>query len=212
VVMSALTGLAVVAGAALAGKTLAAALTGVAVALLLAAFLRWEERLTARGPAWLARWMARRGSGRGLGARLLARGQETVEMLARLLADRPLRFQAALLGVGIFLLAALAQGAVFHALGSRPHPLVVVVTVALGTAAGTLAGTPGGLGAAEAAMIAVLVALRVNPLDAAAAALLYRALYYAVVLLSGLPAAAYLEWGLNRGRQPAGGEQEEEMT
>src|SRR5688572_2238877 len=61
VVMSALTGLALVAGAALAGKTVGAALAGVAVALLLTAFLCWEERLTARGPAWLARWMARRG-------------------------------------------------------------------------------------------------------------------------------------------------------
>ena len=157
----------------------------------------------------LAEWLDARAAGSGRAARLLARGRESVEMLSRLLADRTLRVQAALLGVGIFLLTALAQGAVFYALGVQPQPLVVLVTVALGTAAGTLAGTPGGLGAAEAAMIAVLVALRVDRLDAAAAALLYRALYYTVVLLTGLPAAAYLELRLARGRGPASGEPEE---
>ncbi len=210
VVMSALTGLALVAGAMLLGETGWAVALGGAVALFVAVFLFWHERLTARGPAWLAHRLAGRRPGRGLGERLLERSRETVDMLARLLADRALRLQATLLGLGIFLLSALAQGAVFHALEVRPHPLVVLVTVALGTAAGTLAGTPGGLGAAEAAMIAVLVALRVDRLDAAAAALLYRALYYAVVLVSGLPAAAYLEWRLAPGLGSARPEPDEE--
>jgi uncharacterized protein (TIRG00374 family) len=199
VVMAVLTGAALVSGLWLLGRWGWALALGLLLAALLATFFFWEERLTARGPQWLARWLESRAQQhRGLRRAALARGHETLRMLAGLLADRRLRGQATLLGVAIFLASALAQGAVFAALGERPGALVVMVTVALGTAAGTLAGTPGGLGATEAAMIALYVALDVDRLDAAAAALAYRAVYYGVVFATGLPSAAILEWRLAR--------------
>ncbi len=200
VVMAVLTGGAVVSGLWLLGRWGWALALGILLAVLLGAFFFWEERLTAHGPQWLASWLESRAQRRrGLLGAALVRGHETLRMLAGLLADRRLRGQAALLGIAIFLASALAQGAVFAALGEHPGALVVMVTVALGTAAGTLAGTPGGLGATEAAMIALYVALDVDRLDAAAAALAYRAVYYAVVFATGLPSAALLEWRLARG-------------
>lgn len=202
VVMTTITLLAMVGGLALAGRDLAAIALGVVAALLIGGFFFWQERLTARGPAALARYLAQLGERRhGFVSRLLTRGKETLDMLARLLADRSLRFQSAAVGVGVFLMTALAQGLVFEALGLRPGAMVVLVSVALSTAAGTIVGTPGGLGATEAAMIALYVALDVQRLDAAAAALLFRALYYIVVLAVGVPATAFLELGMAKRRR-----------
>jgi uncharacterized protein (TIRG00374 family) len=199
VVMTALTGAAVVCGLWLLGRDLASMALGLVLAATLAAFFFWEERLTAHGPQWIADWLESRSRRhRGLRRSAFARGHETLRMLAGLLADRGLRFEAAGLGIALFLASALAQGAVFAALGEHPGALVVAVTVALGTAAGTLAGTPGGLGATEAAMIALYVALDVDRLDAAAAALAYRGVYYAVVFATGVPSAAILEWRLGK--------------
>ena len=199
VVMATVTLGAVVGGLWLAGRPTLALGLGVLAALLVVAFVLWEERLTAHGPQWLADWLESRAeSRRGLRGSLFARGHETLQMLARLLADPRLRWQAALLGLGLFGASCAAQAATFSALGERPGLLVVMVTVALGTAVGTLAGTPGGLGATEAAMIALYVELDVDRLDAAAAALAYRAVYYAVVFATGLPSAAILEWRLAR--------------
>lgn len=202
VVMTTITLLAMVGGLALAGRDLAATALGVAAALLIAGFFFWQERLTARGPAALARYLAQLGERRhGFVSRLLTRGKETLDMLARLLADRSLRFQSAAIGVVVFLMTAAAQGLVFEALGLRPGVMVVLVSVALSTAAGTIVGTPGGLGATEAAMIALYVALDVQRIDAAAAALLFRALYYIVVLAVGVPATAFLELGMAKRRR-----------
>jgi hypothetical protein len=199
VVMVSITGVAVVCGLWLTGSSPLALALGGGLAIALVAFVFWEERLTAHGPQWLASWLESRAqSHRGLRRSVFARGHETLRMLAGLLADRRLRVETTLLGLAIFLTSAAAQGAVFKALGEWPGALVVMVTVALGTAAGTLAGTPGGLGATEAAMIALYVALDVDRLDAAAAALAYRAVYYVVVFATGLPSAAILEWRLPR--------------
>lgn len=199
VVMAVVTGSAVVCGLFLIDRWVLSVALGLLLVVVVGAFFVWEERLTAHGPQWLADWLeARTDKHRGLRRSLLARGHETLRMLAGLLADRRLRAQAAALGMALFAASVLAQWAVFEALGEHPGMLVVMVTVALGNAAGTLAGTPGGLGATEAAMIALYVALDVDRLDAAAAALAYRAVYYAVVFATGLPSAAILEWRLAR--------------
>jgi uncharacterized membrane protein YbhN (UPF0104 family) len=150
---------------------------------------RWARRLAR---SRLAEW--------GPARALASRGGETLAMFARLLADRPLRWQVTGVGLLIYAVNVLAQTMIFHALGSSPNPLVVAATVSLGIAAGTLAGTPGGIGAAEAAMMALYVALGVDSVTAAAAALLYRSLYYAVVLVTGIPSALVLEWKLGRRR------------
>ena len=121
-------------------------------------------------------------------------------MFARLAADRRLRWEVSVLGFAVYAVSVAAQTCVFWSMGEHPNPLVVAVTVSLGLAAGTLAGTPGRNRRAvqEAAMMSLYVALGVDRVAAAAAALLYRSLYYLVVLTTGLPSALLLEWTLVR--------------
>lgn len=130
--------------------------------------------------------------------RLVAHGREAVGVVRRLLADRRLRVEVVLLGLAFFLVNASAQWMVFEALGADVSFVVVLAVVALGAMAGVAVGTPGGLGGAEAAMIASFTAFGVAPLDAAAGALLYRAIHFVVILGLGAPSLVWLEMRLGR--------------
>jgi uncharacterized protein (TIRG00374 family) len=126
--------------------------------------------------------------------RVFAHGHEAIGIFVRLLACRPLRWQAGVLGLAYFIVNAAAQWAMFLAIGAPVDPFVVLAVVALGTAVGTLSGTPGGVGTTELAMMASFKLLGVEEVVAAAGTLLYRGLHYASVLVIGLPALALLEW------------------
>lgn len=134
--------------------------------------------------------------------RVLAHSQEAVDIFLRLLGTARLNVQAVALGLGFFVLNALAQWLVFRALGTEAGAAVVVAAVSLGSAAGMLTGTPGGIGTTEAAMVASFVALGVDRVDAAAATLLFRGLHYAVVLAIGVPALLVLELRDGRRGEP----------
>ena len=125
--------------------------------------------------------------------RFFAHGREAVGIFVRLLGERRLALQAAVLGVAYFLVNIAAQWAMFKAIGAAVNPFVVVAVVALGTAVGTLTGTPGGLGTTEVAMMGSFKLFGVDEVVAAAGILLYRGLHYAGVLAVGLPALAVLE-------------------
>ena len=166
-----------------------AAFVAAGVALLL-----WMRRSGEGGGGRLAAALARRAAAAtGRMGKLLAHSHEAVEVFARLLADRRLRWQVVGLGGCFFLLNAFAQWLVFRGFGAEVPMAVVVGAVSLGLAAGMLTGVPGGIGATEAAMVASFAALGVDRVDAAAGTLLYRGLHYAVVLAVGLPALATLE-------------------
>lgn len=198
-VMLALTLVALVAGALLVHNYVLAAGMAAAAAALGGVVLAWTGASEHGGGGRFVRRFARSRLAEWGPARSLARrGGETVSMFSRLAADRRLRWQVTALGLLIYAVNVFAQTCVFWAMGESPNPLVVAVTVSLGIAAGTLAGTPGGIGAAEAAMMALYVGLGVDRVTAAAAALLYRSLYYVVVLAIGIPSALVLEWKLVR--------------
>lgn len=170
----------------------------VVAAVLAVAFLAlWLRRRSSGdqtgGLARLAGYLASRGGGETRVRRAFSHGREAVEALGELLEDGRLVARALSLGIGYALLNALAQWALFLAIGSRPNFAVVLAAVSLGVAAGSIAGTPGGLGATEAAIIASFVAFGVDRLDATAATLLYRGLHYVVVLAGGAPALLWLE-------------------
>ncbi|HEX2165368.1 MAG TPA: YbhN family protein, partial [Thermoanaerobaculia bacterium] len=143
----------------------------------------------------LAERLVRRAGAGGALERLVIHGRDAIEVVVTLLGDGGLRNRALLLGVGFFVVNAGAQWLIFVALGTEVGLFVVLAVVALGAAAGVLVGTPGGLGAAEAAMIAGFTASGVEPLDATAASLLYRALHFGAILALGLPSLAWLELG-----------------
>jgi uncharacterized protein (TIRG00374 family) len=175
-----------------------------ALALLVAAAVGavvWARRSGRSGTAWLATFFARRierserseRSG-GPWRRLLVHGHEAVGVFIRLLAERRLPAQAAVLGVAYFLVNAAAQWVLFLAVGEAVPPLAVLTVVALGTTAGTLTATPGGLGTTEVAMLLSFKMMGVDEVLAAAGILLFRGLHYASVLALGLPALAVLEW------------------
>jgi uncharacterized membrane protein YbhN (UPF0104 family) len=198
VVMLTLTLLALVGGALLAHNYVLAAGMAAAAAALGGVGTAWIGNGEGGRGRVLRRFARSRLAEWGPARALARRGGETVAMFARLAGDRALRWQVTGLGLVIYAVSVGAQTCVFRALGESPSPLVVAVTVSLGIAAGTLAGTPGGIGAAEAAMLSMYVALGVDSVTAAAAALLYRSLYYLVVLTTGLPSALLLEWKLVR--------------
>ena len=201
-VMLVLTLFALVAGALLIHNYVLAAGMAAGAAALAGVVMAWAGSGKGGGGRF-ARRFARSRLAEWAPARALARrGGETVAMFARLAADRRLRWQVSALGFVVYGVSVAAQTCVFWSMGESPNPLVVAVTVSLGLAAGTLAGTPGGIGVAEAAMMSLYVALGVDRVAAAAAALLYRSLYYLVVLTTGLPSALLLEWTLVR-RVPA---------
>ena len=167
----------------------------------------WSRRSGEGSGGRLAAVLARRAAAAtGRMGKLLSHSHEAVEVFARLLADRRLRWQVVGLGGCFFVLNAFAQWLVFRGFGAAVPMAVVVGAVSLGLAAGMLTGVPGGIGATEAAMVASFAALGVDRVDAAAGTLLYRGLHYAVVLAVGLPALATLELrtSMRRGRAAAG--------
>ncbi len=88
----------------------------------------------------------------------------------------------------------LANAAVLKALGSEAPLGLLSALVVLGYFAGTLVGTLGGVGVTEVALIQLYGLAGVPPGRAAAAALLHRAGYYAVILLAG-GVALWRQWG-----------------
>jgi len=86
-----------------------------------------------------------------------------------------------------FVSVCLANAMVLRALGVEAPILVVSIAVVLAYFAGVLVGF-GGLGVTEAALTALWIQLGIPPESAAAAALLHRAIFYAVVVLLGVGA------------------------
>lgn len=118
---------------------------------------------------------------------------EVVRTFAFLFKDKLLRTRMALLALAYVALTCSAQWLVFMALGIEISPLIVIVTISLGTAAGALSGSPGGIATTEAAMVGTYILLGVTEIDAAAATFLFRGLHYALVLSMGLPSLIYFE-------------------
>jgi uncharacterized protein (TIRG00374 family) len=173
----------------------AVALAGLVIAAVLLAVWSGGEGGGGFESNPIVRFLARRVErDEGRLRRVFAHGHEAVGVFVRLLGCGPLRWQAAGLGLAYFLVNAVAQWALFLAIGAPVAPFVVLAVVALGTAVGTLSGTPGGVGTTELAMMASFKLLGVDEVVAAAGTLLYRGLHYASVLAIGLPALALLEW------------------
>jgi uncharacterized protein (TIRG00374 family) len=192
--ISALTCFAVLAAAVARGYVVPGLLGFAVLGVVVVGGIVWSRR---RGPfeshpvvRFLAR-QAERAEG-GL-QRVYAQGHEAAGVFVRLLGDSRMAIQAAALGTILFLANAVAQWLIFRALGQSVGVLPVVAVVALGNATGMLGGTPGGVGTTEAAMVAAYVALGVDRASAGAATLLFRGLHYAMVVIVGLPALAWLE-------------------
>ena len=214
-VIGALTWCSLIAAAAIAGRPALAWWLGGALALTALA-LGVALRLRG-GDSGLVRWLAERlagpgddededGGETGRLRRLVTHGRDAVRVVRDLLRDRRLATEAVLLTLVFFVVNASGQWMVFEALGSEVSFLVVLAVVALGAMAGVAVGTPGGIGGAEAAMIATFTAFGVGRLDAAAAALLYRAFHFATILALGVPSLVWLELRLGRRGEPEGGE------
>jgi len=194
VVMTTWTGLALVSVAWILGRPWLGAGALVAYAVLAVVVFNLISRAGQGSLAGFFGRRAERASERGgRGERLYGHGREAARTLETLVGERRLRFPAAALGVGFFLVSALAQWLIFAALGRPESPLVVMAVVALGASAGMLTGTPGGVGTTEAAMVALFGVLGVGPGEAAAATLLFRGLHYASVLALGVPSLIVLE-------------------
>lgn len=164
--------------------------------------------LQGEGRGRLAALLERRAGARGdAGAMqaVYAHGREAVAVVRRLLGMPGLRRAALLLGILYVLLNAMAQWALFYAIGRPIDALTVLLAVTVGIAAGAFTGTPGGVGTTEAGMVLAYVALEVPEVDAAAATVFYRGLHYLVVLALGLPALLVFEARLRRrAREEAG--------
>ncbi len=190
-VMTSWTGLSLVAVAWILGRPWLGA--GALAAFALLAYVAFRLASKA-GQGSLASFFARRAErASGRGGRLYGHGREAAHTLETLIGEPRLRLPAAGLGIGFFLVSALAQWLIFAALGRSENVLVVMAVVALGASAGMLTGTPGGVGTTEAAMVALFGALGVGPGEAAAATLLFRGLHYASVLALGVPSLIVLE-------------------
>ncbi len=199
VVMTSWTGFALVLVAWLLGRPGLGAAAVVAYALLAGLAV---AAVTWAGRGSLGSFFARRAERTaGRGGSMYGHGHEAARTLETLVAERRLRLPALLLGIGFFLISALAQWLVFAALGRAESFVVVLAVVALGASAGMLTGTPGGAGTTEAAMVALFGALGVAPGEAAAATLLSRGLHYGSILALGVPALVALElkYGVRRG-------------
>jgi uncharacterized protein (TIRG00374 family) len=173
------------------------AVAAVAGALLVGASLGlwvWGRKMgPARADALIELLAARSARGEGPLQRFYSHSREALDLVRELFSEPRVWRKALLLGAVFFFLNVLAQWVIFGALGGSPGILRVLSAVALGTAAGTLLGTPGGVGATEAAMIACYTALGADRLDATAATLLFRALHYLVILVTGIPGLLFLE-------------------
>ena len=116
---------------------------------------------------------------------LMVGGRRIAEIFRAAFSDVNLQIRLAVCGIGIVVANVLALWLVLESLGTQVGILYVFATVSLGLAAGLITGTPGGLATTEAAMIALLVALGVEEIDAAAGVILYRGLHYSMVLVVG---------------------------
>lgn len=193
-VMTICTWIAVIVAAPLFGHTWLGVAAAVVLAAVVAVVVVWTRRSRSPLENPLVRFLAK-GAERAEGRmqRLYSHGHEAVGVFVKLLGRARLHLNAAVLGLGFFVLNLLSQWLVFRALGIDVPALVVFAGVALGNAAGMLTGTPGGLGTTEAAMVGSFVAMGMNREDALAGTLLYRGLHYASILAIGLPALLLLE-------------------
>ncbi len=116
---------------------------------------------------------------------LMVGGRRIAEIFRAAFSDFNLQIRLAVCGIGIVVANVLALWLVLESLGTQVGILYVFATVSLGLAAGLITGTPGGFATTEAAMIALLVALGVEEIDAAAGVILYRGLHYSMVLVVG---------------------------
>lgn len=183
-----------IATAALLGRTTLAWILMAAAVLLVAGLLEIVRRRGAWSLRLLAGFLARQAKRTdGRFGRALDHTRGAVETVRSLASSWALWRHTTLLGLVFVIANLVAQWAAFRAVGAHAGWVPVVVTVTLGTAAGALLGTPGGAGATEATMIACYAAFGVDRLDATAGTLLYRAVHYAVLLLPGSIALAWLE-------------------
>ncbi len=193
-IMGTLTVTGLVIGAVEIGRPFAAGSIALGLAVLAAVGLVWIRRRTGATSGGLVRFLARRTAEReGVLGRFLASSETAAKIFFRLASDGSLWRRAGALGLGVFTCVAGAQWFAFYALGVTVNPLLVLTTVSAGLSAGVLLGTPGGLGTTEATMIALYHAFGIGTVDAASAVLLFRALQFAVVLGTGLPAMLVLE-------------------
>ncbi len=154
----------------------------------------WTQRHADRVFGNMARSIRTRAStSAGRMRELAAQAEAVIDTVKPLVRDRGLGWSCLGYAALILLFSLLAQWAVFRSVGDAPALAILLSTVTLGATAGVLAGTPGGAGATESAMIASYVLLGVDPANATAAVLLYRALHYVIVLGLGLPALAVFE-------------------
>jgi uncharacterized protein (TIRG00374 family) len=177
------------------------AIGSVAALLVAAAFFgRLLAALQGEGSGRLAALIERRVAKIEAGTiqSMYAHGREAMSVVRRLLGMASLRRSALLLGIVYVLLNAMAQWALFYAIGRPTDVLTVLLAVTVGVAAGAFTGTPGGVGTTEAGMVLAYVALEVPEVEAAAATVFYRGLHYAVVLALGLPALLVFEAKLRR--------------
>lgn len=192
--MTGCTWIAVIVAAPLFGEAWLGLLAAAALVVLIAGLALWSRRSRSLEENPLVRFLARRAAkSEGRTQRLYTHGHEAVGVFVRLLGQKRLHGLAAVLGTCFFLTNFLAQWCVFRSLGMDVAPLVILAGVALGNAAGMLTGTPGGLGTTEAAMISSFTGMGMDPVDAAAGTLLYRALHYLSILGLGVPALLILE-------------------
>jgi uncharacterized protein (TIRG00374 family) len=200
--MSGCTWIAVILAAPSFGQPWIGVLGAVLLVALILGLVLWSRKSRSFEENPLVRFLARRAAKtEGRTQRLYSHGHEAVEIFVRLLGENRLHGLAMVLGSGFFVTNILAQWCVFRSLGLEVAPLVIVAGVALGNAAGMLTGTPGGLGTTEAAMISSFTGMGIDPVDAAAGTLLYRALHYLSILGLGVPALLTLE--LKPGAEPA---------
>ena len=173
------------------GEATAAVVALTALVLLVPLLHRHFKR---RG---LLPWSGSEGSSPGrLGRRLrplAEHGREVLDTVRRLLARRGLLLGVGSLGLLLAGFNLLAAWLSFVALGATVAPLWVFFAVSLGITLGAVSGTPGGGLTTEAAMVTCYTLLGVEPRLALAAAILYRGLHYAQVVLLGVPALVVLE-------------------
>jgi uncharacterized protein (TIRG00374 family) len=126
-------------------------------------------------PRWL-RWLPRAGE--------LVR--EVSNAPRRLVRNRRILTEAALLQLAIYLLDAATFWAMLRAVGFAADPLAAFASFIFATVAGTVLLVPGGLGTFEASSVAMLALFKVPVEEALTATLLLRGLTYWLPMAPGL--------------------------
>jgi glycosyltransferase 2 family protein len=134
-------------------------------------------------------WLSRGGSVPRW-SRRIPRVSEMLEQIARaprrLVRDRTVLFQCALLQLSVFLLDAATLWTLLRAVGWPTGPAEAFASLVMASVAMTVILTPGGLGSFEAASVAMLTLFRVPVEAALAATLLLRGFTYWLPMLPGL--------------------------